>query len=184
MSRTKLSPNMNLPLLCVILPLAALYFITYALFACRITRMSTQQFEVFRGGLNQTPRVLLFFLTFVVSSIGTILTFYLFVQFTSDDTVLPVFVFGVMDISYVAFIYAVEGDHVKLVRGVLWTNVIAYIVLFVYSLVIFPVDNHVVDNPALLYVTHVFTAVAIFHVGVMDLIIWWNGWYDHYLVFK
>ena len=120
----------------------------------------------------------------MVSSIGTILTFYLFVQFTRDDTVLPVFLFGVMDISYVAFIYAVEGDNVKLVRVVLWTNVIAYMILFVYSLVTFPVDDHVVGNPALLYVTHVFTAVAIFHVGVMDLIIWWNGWVEYYETYK
>lgn len=175
---------MNLPLLCVVLPLAALYFISYAMFACRIARMSRQQFEVFRGGLNQTPRVLLFFLTFLVSSIGTILTFYLYAQFTSDDTVLPVLLFAVLDISYVVFIYAVEGDHVNLVRGVLWTNVIGYIVLFVYSLVIFPVDNHVVDNNALLYVTHVFNAVTIFHVCVMDLIIWWNGWVEHYEFYK
>lgn len=97
---------------------------------------------------------------------------------------LPVLLFAVLDISYVVFIYAVEGDHVNLVRGVLWTNVIGYIVLFVYSLVIFPVDNHVVDNNALLYVTHVFNAVTIFHVGVMDLIIWWNGWVEHYEFYK
>lgn len=175
---------MNLPLLCVVLPLVALYFILYAMFACRITRMSTQQFEVFRGGLNKTPRVLLFFLTFVVSSIGGILTFYLYVQFTSDDTVLPVFLFGVVNISYLIFVYAVEGDHVQLVRGVLWTNVVAYIILFVYSLIMFPVDDHVVGNPALLYVTHVFNAVTIFHVGVMDLFIWWNGWVEHYETYK
>ena len=175
---------MNLPLLCVGLALGALYFISYALFACRVTRMSTQQFEVFKGGLNQRPRILLFFLTFVVSSIGTILTFYLYVQFTSDDIVLPLFLFGVLDISYVIYIYAVERDHVQLVRGVLWTNVIAYIILFAYSLVIFPVDDHIVGNPALLYVTHVFNAVAIFHVGVMDLNIWWNGWVEHYEPYK
>lgn len=172
---------MNLPLLCVVLPLAALYFISYAMFAWRIARWSEHEFEVFKGGLNQTPRILVFFLTFLVSSIGTILTFYLYVQFTSDDIVLPIFVFGVLDISYVIYIYAVEGHHVSLVKGVLWTNAIAYIILFAYSLVIFPVDNHAVDNPALLYVTHVFNAVAIFHVGFMDLIIWWNGWVDHYV---
>ena len=175
---------MNLPLLCVVLPLAALYFISYAMFACRITRMSKQQFEIFRGGLNQTPRIILFFLTFVVSCIGTVLTFYLYVQFTSDDTVLPVFLFGVLDISAVTYIYAVEGDHVKLVRGVLWTNVITYIILFAYSLFIFPVDNPAVDNPALLYVTHAFNAVAIFHVSVMDLIIWWGGWVEYYEIYK
>ena len=175
---------MNLPLLCVVLPLAALYFISYAMFAWRMQTMSAQKFGILWGGLNQKPRIFLWCLTFVLSSLGGILTFYLYVQFTSDDTVLPVFLFGVLDISFVIFIYAVEGDHVKLVRGILGLNIVAYIILFVYSLVTFPVDNHVVDNPALLYVTHVCNAVAIFHVAVMDWIIWWGGWVEYYEVFR
>jgi hypothetical protein len=171
---------MNLPLLCVVLPLAALYFISYAMFAWRMQTMSAQKFATLWGGLTQKPRIFLWCLTFVVSSIGGILTFYVYVQFTNDDTVFPVVLFGVLDISFIIFIYAVEGDRVNLVRGVLWLNVVAYIILFAYSLVIFPVDNHVVGNPALLYVTHVFNAVAIFHVSVMDLVIWWGGWVEHY----
>jgi len=172
--------DMNEILLWIVLPLAALYFILYGKFIWRMHTMSTEQFNIIRGGLNRKPTVFLWALTFTLSSIGGILTFYLHVKFTTDSNIYPAFIFGALDISFILWIYAVESYNLKLVRACLWTNVFGYIMLFVYSIVTFHVDDVVVDNPALLYVTHIFNAVAIFHVVVMDLIIWWNGWVENF----
>ena len=163
----------------MVLPFAVLYFILCGKFIWRMYTMPTPRFAILWGGLYRKPHIYFWVLTFLLSSVGGILTFYLHVQFTTDANIYPVFLFGVLNASYIIFIYAVESDNVNLVRTCLWANVIVYIMLFVYSIVIFHVDNAAVDNPALLYVTHVLNAVAIFHVVVMDLIIWWNGWIEN-----
>jgi len=170
---------MNDFLLWFVLPLAALYFIMYGKFALRLSGMPKDKFYVIWGGLRGKVILSAFVLTFILSGIGSILTFYLHVQFTTNDNIYPAFLFGGLNVSYILYVYAVESDNINFVRACLWTNVFGYIMLFVYSIVTFHVDDAVVDNPALLYVTHIFNAVAIFHVAVMDLVIWWNGWIEN-----
>lgn len=164
----------------MVLPFAALYFILYAKFAWYARTLSTQRFAVMWGGLYKKPHIYFFVLTFLLSSVGGILTFYLHVQFTSDSNIFPAFLFIILNVSCVICIYAIDSDNVKVVRICLWTNVVACIILFAYTIVAFHVDDNVVDNPTLLYITHICNAVAIFHVAFMDLIIWWHGWMENY----
>jgi hypothetical protein len=169
---------MNLPLLCAVLPLAAVLFVKAVLWIYSVYGRSPVQRNVIWGGLDTKERAAAWCLTYVLSSLGGLLTFYLCVVFTGDDDVLPVFLFGTLDISYIVYLYIVDDGLLRasLVRLCVWFNFILYVILFAYTLIKFPVDRADVSNATLIGVTHFCNAVAIFHALVMDAILWFEGW--------
>ena len=169
---------MNLPLLCVVLPLAALLFIFTVMFAYHLHKMSTTEFAVIWGGLYWKPQIYVWCVTYLLSSLGGLLTFYLCVVFTGDDNVYPVFIFAALDVSFIVYLYVVGDGYSKvtLVRSCLWFNVILYVMLFVYMVAAFPLDRTDVSNATLIGVMHFCNAVAVFHALVMDAYLWFEGW--------
>jgi hypothetical protein len=85
--------------------------------------------------------------------------------------------FLVLNVSCLAFNYALLSDKKNTVLVCLWTNVVVLTALFVYTAVVFKEDSHA-SNAGLLVATHVCNFVSIFHVYVMDLMIWYSGWID------
>lgn len=171
---------MNLVVLCVVLPFAALLFVLAVMFTRRLHRMSTSEFADIWGGLYRKPHIYVWCLTYVLSGLGGILTFYLHVEFTTADNVLPMFIFVCVNISYITWIYAVERRNRDVVAVCLFMNVLCYFMLFLYTLLLFPIHHAIVANETLLYITHFCNAVTIFHVLVMDLYYWNTGWVRNY----
>jgi hypothetical protein len=68
-----------------------------------------------------------------------------------------------MNVSYLAFPYALLHDRKTLVLVSLWTNVFVFTVLFVYFVVVFDATSNA-STPGLLVATHVCNFVSIIHV--------------------
>jgi len=167
---------MNVPLLVCVLVLGGILFIMDVMFARRLYKMPLSEFVVIWGGLYAKPQIYIWCTSGLVSSIGGILTFYLDVAFTDNNNVLPLFVFAAVNISYIRYIYVVEDKNKYGVLLCLRANVVLYIILFIHTIVTFPINTTLVSDISIVYITHFCNAVTIFHVVVMDWIIWWNGW--------
>ena len=170
---------MNLPLLYVVLPLAAVTFICAVRWIRSVYLRTPSQREVVWGGFQTNELAAAWSLTYVVSSVGGLLTFYLHVVFKGDTDMLPVFIFGTLNISYILYLYVVdkiEHSRVYVVQVCLIVNVVLYTMLFAYTFMTFPLDDKDVSNATLIGVTHFCNAVAIFHAWVMDAYLWFNGW--------
>ena len=115
-------------------------------------------------------------MTYLVSSLGGLLSFYLHVVYTDDTNVFPVFLFGCVNISYIVFFWAVYSEIVAVVRACLWFCLLLYVMLCVYTYMLFTVDAAHVSNAALVGVTDFCNAVAIFHADFMDICLWFPGW--------
>ena len=169
---------MNLPLLWVVLPLAAVLFFQSVLWIVDVYRRAPHQRKITWGGFSTNELAAAWCLTYVLSSLGGLLTFYLCVVFTGDDNVYPVFIFAALDASFIVYLHVVDDGYsrVTLVRSCVWFHVILYVMLFVYMVVAFPLDRQDVSNATLIGVTHFCNAVAIFHALVMDAYLWFEGW--------
>jgi hypothetical protein len=73
-----------------------------------------------------------------------------------------IFLFVVLNASYLAFNYGLLNDKPPVVLVCLWTNVVVLAALFV----------------------HVCNFVALLHVYVMDLMVWYDGWMRARSVYK
>jgi hypothetical protein len=172
---------MNLPLLYVVLPLAFLLFIFAVAFTCRLRTTSTAEFAVIWGGLYGKPQIYVWCVTYVLSSLGGVLTFYLYVACANETDVFPVWLFSTVNVSYIVYSCFVESRNVAVVLTCLIVNCVVYLMLFVYTVAAFlsiplPEDDNRVSWISLLIVTDFCNAVAVFHVGVMDLWIWFVEW--------
>lgn len=170
---------MNLPLLCVVLPLAAVLFIFAARWVYSVYKRSPRDREDAWGGFNTDKLKAAWCLTYVVSSVGGLLTFYLHVVFTGDSDFFPVFLFAALNVSFIIFFVFIDADgysKVTIVQVSLIVNVVLYAMIFGITFMTFPLDDKDVSNPTLVGVTHCFNAVAIFHAWVMDAYLWFNGW--------
>ena len=166
---------MNVLLLCLVLPLGFALLVYDARLAYVLYHMSAEASRVAWGGL----RGKVFYvgvLTFLLSSFGWTSTF---VLYASRDTVdgFSIFLFLVLNVSCLAFDYAVLRDMKNTVLVCLWTNVFVISAMFVYTAVVFGAGSHA-SNAGLLVATHVCNFVSVFHVYVMDLMIWYTGWID------
>lgn len=173
---------MNLPLLYVVLPLAAVLFIVAVRWVLSVYYRSPREREIVWGGFKTDGLVAAWCLTYVLSSVGGLLTFYLHVVFKGDADLFPVFLFGAVNITYIVFLLVVDADShskVLVVQVCLIVNFVLYVMIFVNAWLTFPLDDKDVSNAALLGVTHVCNAVAIFHALVIDYWYWFHqGWED------
>jgi hypothetical protein len=115
----------------------------------------------------------------VLSSLGGLLTFYLHVVFKGDTDLLPVFLFGAVNITYISFLLVVDKEgysRVYFVQVCLIVNAVLYLMIFANTFMTFPLDNKEVSNTTLLGVTHFCNAVAILHTWFMDGFLWVRGW--------
>ena len=170
---------MNLVLLCVTLPLAAGFALLAARWMLSVHRRTPIEQQVVRGGLTTDKHVAVWCCTFLLSSVGGVLSFALLVAHTGNADVFGVFIFACVNIAYICLLCIVDRDmhwRVYLVHQCLWVVVVLYALLFVYVLATFALDDARVSNSTLLGATHFCNAVAIVHALVMDAYVWFEGW--------
>lgn len=165
---------MNLPLLYLNIPVVILVFLAEAWLAQRMYRMSAVERRVVWGGLYTPKSFYTWCCTFVLSSFGFTSSFVLFVTLEPPD-VFSIFIFVCLNVCYVALNFGILCERKQVVVQCLDISVAIVLALFVYTLLVFRVDSGA-SNAALLVGTHVCNAVALFHVLVMDRVIWYGGW--------
>jgi hypothetical protein len=165
---------MNLPLLYLNIPVVMLVFLCEAWVAQRMYRMSAVERRVVWGGLYTAKTFYAWCCTFVLSSFGCTSSFVLFVTLEPPD-VFSVFLFVCLNVCYVALNFGILRERKQIVVQCLDINCAILLALFLYTLLVFRV-NAGASNAALLVGTHVCNAVALFHVLVMERVIWYRGW--------
>jgi hypothetical protein len=164
---------MNVLLLCLVLPLGFAVFVYDARLVYVLHHMSEEANRIAWGGLRGKV-FYAFLLTFLLSCFGCTSSFALFAsRDTADGS--ATFLFVVLNLSYLAGIYAMLHDMENVVLVCLWTIICVLTALFVYTAVAFDARSDA-SNAGLLVATHVCNFVSIFHVYVMDLRYWYYGW--------
>lgn len=164
---------MNVLLLCLVLPLVFGVFVAIVWLAYCLSRMSVEANRVAWGGLRGKV-FYAFVLTYVLSCFGCTSSFVLFAsRDTADGS--SIFLFVVLNLSYLAVIYAILHEMENVVLACLWANIFVFTALFVYTAVAFDARSDAA-NAGLLVATHVCNFVSVFHVYVMDLMVWYDGW--------
>jgi hypothetical protein len=169
---------MNLPLLCVVLPLAGILFIVAVRWIHSVYYRSARERDIVWGGFKSDGLVAAWCVTYVLSSLGGLLTFYVHVVFKGDD-LFPAFLFAGVNITYIVFLLVVDKhgySRVYVVQVCLIVNTVLYLMIFLYTWLKFPLDDKDVSNATLLGVTHFCNAVAIFHAMAMDGFLWFGEW--------
>jgi hypothetical protein len=167
--------GMNVLMLCLVLPFFFALLAYDARLAYVLYHTSEEARRVAWGGL-QGKLFYVGVLTYLLSSFGCTSTFVLYASRDTADG-FSIFLFLVLNVSCLAFNYALLRDKKNTVLVCLWTNVAVLTTLFVYTAVVFKWDSHT-SNADLLVATHVCNFVSVFHVYVMDLMIWYSGWID------
>ena len=131
---------MNVVLLCLVLPVALVLFVYEGWFLYLLSRMSEDEGRVARGGLRGTV-FYAWVLTFLLSSFGCTSSFVMYASLETPEGT-STFLYVVMDVTQIAFIYAMLHDMKNVVLVCLCTNVFVFVVLFVYTVVVFDAASH------------------------------------------
>ena len=172
---------MNVLLLCVVLPLVFALLVYHGWLAYRLYRMSVEENRAAFGGLHGKV-FYAWVLTSLLSCFGCTSTFVLFASLeTPEDS--SIFLFAALNASCLAFDYGLLHDKPAVVLVCLWANVVVLTALFVYTADFFD-SAWDLDDQGLIVATHVCNFVGIFHVYVMDLMVWYDGWMRARSVYK
>jgi len=166
---------MNVLLLCVVLPLFLALLVSHTWLAYLLYYMAKPEQTITWVGF-QGRLLYLFVVTFLFSSFGCMSTFVLYASMETPETS-SIFLFVTTNTACITFDYALLHNKQDLVLVCLWTNVLVFTSLFVYTIVAFDprADLH---NAPLIVATHVCNFVAVFHVFAMDLMVWYTGWIE------
>jgi hypothetical protein len=164
---------MNVLLLCLVLPVAFALLVYDAWLAYVLYHMSEEASRVAWGGLHGKV-FYAWVLTLLLSCFGCTSSFALFASRDTPDGS-SIFLFLALNLSYIAFNYALLHEKQNAVLVCLWTNIFVLTALFVYTAVAFDARSDAA-NAGLLVATHVCNFVSVFHVYVMDLMVWYDGW--------
>jgi hypothetical protein len=173
--------SMNVWLLCLALPLGFALLVYDAWLAYRLYYMSYEDSTIAWGGLRGKV-FYVWVLSFLLSSFGCTSSFVLFASLETPESS-SIFLYLLMNVSYLVFNYALLRDSKTLVLVSLWTNVCVFTVLFVYTAVVFDAASHAA-TAGLLVATHVCNFVSIVHVYVLDLMFWYAGWIDAHAAYQ
>jgi len=172
---------MNVVLLCLVLPIGFTLFLYDAWLVYRFYHTSDKERAVVWGGL-QGKVFYVWVVTFLLSCFGCTSSFVLYASMEPPDE-FSIFLFVVLNVSYLLFNYALLHEMKNLVLVSLWTNVVVFVVLFVYTVVVFDASSQASTVGFLLW-THFCNFVAVVHVYVIDLMIWYSGWIDAHIAYK
>jgi hypothetical protein len=167
--------GMNVLLLCLVLPLFVVLLVYDAWLVYRKYYASAEDRAIAWGGL-QGSVFYAWVLTFLLSSFGCTSSFVMYASLDPPES-FSIVLFVLMNVSYIAFNWALLGERKNWVLVTLWTNVVVYTVLFVYTAVTFKAAS-AEASAGLLVATHVCNFVSVVHVYVMELMIWHTGWTD------
>ena len=166
---------MVLILIAVIVPLTLILFICNVVLSFHYKAESEREKTIIWGGLHGIALVI-WYITFTLSSIGLGCSFYLYAQSTEDS--IPVVIFAVFHISLICYDFAVIRHMKRLVLACLLAVTMAYIALFVYTIQTFPLNHLKLDAVVFITFTHSCNAIGILHSLIMDLWIWQRGWWS------
>ena len=166
---------MNVSILYVVLPLFLGLLVSHAWLAYRLYYMSKPELTIVWGGF-QGRLIYVFVVTFLLSSFGCMSTFVLYASLETPESS-SVVLFVSTNAACITFDYALLHNKQSLVLVCLWTNILVFTTLFVYTIVVFD-PRWDLDNARLIVVTHVCNCVAILHVFAMDLMVWYSGWIE------
>ena len=165
---------MNVLLLYLGIPAAALACLSEARVALWLARQNKEDYRIAWGGLFAPVPFWIWCCTFVLSCFGCISTFVLYATLEPPD-VFSIVLFVLMNASYMLLADALTQDRVQLVAHCLDINVAIFLSLFVYTLLVFRVDAHG-GGSGLLVGTHCCNAASIFHALVVERVWWFRGW--------
>jgi hypothetical protein len=133
-----------------------------------------------RGGLDPMGICLrmYYWISMLVSTAGPCLSFYIHVTYTSG--VLIIIIFMCLLASLIVFNLAFLKKNLPRVFGSLCCVFLGYTSLMLYTLYRFPVGATTVNNPTLLWATHICNLACVLHSLIFDMWIWQYGWW-HYL---
>ena len=159
----------------MVLPVALTLSVYEGWFGFRLYHMSEDESRVAWGGLRGTV-FYAWVLTFLLSSFGCTSSFVMFALLDTPEGT-STFLYVVMHLTYIVCVYAILHGKKHVVLACLCTNVFVYVVLFVYTVVVFDAAPHTWTLGFLVW-THFCNFTAILHVYVMDLMYWYPGWTD------
>jgi hypothetical protein len=164
---------MNLALLCIIIPLACLLLHSDVWLFKQVYAMTDVHRNGIFGGLSRNKLIFsTWCASFALSSVGICCSFYIHVFFSSGPNV--IFIFAGLNIALVVYNSALLEQNTTMVFLCLVVILIYYVLLFVYTLYLFPVDGSV-----LLWATHVCNFICILHALFLDIFIWQSGWWQY-----
>jgi hypothetical protein len=165
---------MNWILFGLVVPSACAVFVVDLFTAYFVSKQSESESRTTWGPLHHRGLFALSATTFVVSVVGCCLSFFLFMLRENEEYV-SVCAFIVWNMSSIVSKWALLHTHRTVVLVCLVTNTVCGITLFVYTGIIFDLLQTVSQTPAVL-VAHCCNAVTVFHVTIIDLIFWYDGW--------
>lgn len=126
------------------------------------------------GSLKHTGLFSLAATTYVVSSVGCCISFFLFLLQANPEFA-AMFIFLVWNFSCCVFDWALLHARQPVVLACVVANTVCGIALFIYTGVAFDLLAPVAQKPVVL-VAHCCNAVSVFHVTIIDLVIWYDSW--------
>lgn len=165
---------MNWIAFAVVIPTAIALAIADLFTAYFVSRKTALEQRELWGSLYHPRLFALSSCTFVISFFGCCASFFLFTM-TDQPEYASLCVFAVWNVSTIVFDWAVLHERKHVVLACLLTNAVCGISLFVYTGVVFDLFQTTAQKPFVL-ATHCCNAVTVFHVAIVDLVIWYDGW--------
>lgn len=126
------------------------------------------------GSLQRQSLLALATFTFAVSSVGCCISFFLFLLLETPEYAAMV-MFVVWNISTVVCDWALLHARRHVVLACLATNFVCGLALFVYTGIAFDLFA-LTEKNALVLAAHCCNAVGVFHVTIIDIVIWYDSW--------
>jgi hypothetical protein len=141
-----------------------------------ISLMSDPEKRVVWGGLFQKHMFYFSIVTYLLSSFGVTASF--FMTLVSDEENFAVYaIIIVWNVSNTIFDYGLLHNKRQVVLACLVVNLAAAIALFVDFAVVLDIATQQSFSVVFMVCTHICNAVSVFHVTIIDLVIWYASWW-------
>jgi hypothetical protein len=168
---------MNWPVLAFVFPSAALLIVAHILTLHYISLMSDDEKRTVWADLRRPCVRYAWGTTFALASFGCIGSFVLFLSKDKPEYAWPSIMF-IWNASYIVFDYALLYNMKRLVLAARVVNVGTAMGNFIYTAYVF--DLAATGFPMLFVLaTHAGNSIAVLHVTIFDLVIWYDSWLEY-----
>jgi hypothetical protein len=165
---------MDIELLSTVIPLVTVLFLCDIWLYVKYLYMEDVGRKRLFGGI-QGNLFGVWVVSFIFSSIGLMLSFYVLVFTVSQGSYL-LFIF--FNIALIIYNFALMYENVIIVFACLSVVFFNYISIFIFIMHRFPVSDTSVYTYETLYIMHVCNFIGILHASIIDLCIWQYGWWE------
>jgi hypothetical protein len=166
--------NMNWIMFAFVVPSVIAVTVAYIFTAYFVSIKSEQEKGQLWGALNKPVLFALTATTYTLSTVGCCISGFSFMLLEHPEYV-SLCIFLSWNVSCVVFCWGMLHARRRVVLACLVTNTVCGIALFVYTGIVFDILQTVAQKPAVL-VAHCFNAVGVFHVTIIDLVLWYDSW--------